>query len=189
MIKVNVSYVISSLTVSQALAKERLERSNYSVVGWYHSHPTFIPNPSLRDLETQSNFQQMFSKESGKPFIALILSPYSTVIESSTKSTLVSKFKCLLVSEQFNSQVIVMQTYVKYYHFLYFQGVYRIPIELSPKIIRREKLMFAVTYKLRDLCRKIRTNNNSSIDMFDRVKHIRGAEINYLQKVCIQTEQ
>lgn len=92
--------------VSQAMAKESLECKNYQVVGWYHSHPTFVPNPSLRDLETQSNFQQLFSKESGQPFIALILSPYSPVTQPSAKNALVSKFKCLWVSDQTNSQVI-----------------------------------------------------------------------------------
>jgi protein MYSM1 len=100
--------------VSQAEAKESLESKNSKVVGWYHSHPTFVPNPSLRDLETQSNFQQMFSKESGQPFIALILSPYSTVTEPSAKNTLVSKFKCLWVSDQTNIQVFICKLLLNY---------------------------------------------------------------------------
>lgn len=27
------------------------------VVGWYHSHPTFTPEPSLVDIENQRNYQ------------------------------------------------------------------------------------------------------------------------------------
>ena len=45
------------ITVSQTQASEEIEKNNMSVVGWYHSHPTFEPNPSIRDIETQLKFQ------------------------------------------------------------------------------------------------------------------------------------
>ena len=32
--------------VSQTQASERLAAKGLSVVGWYHSHPAFVPNPS-----------------------------------------------------------------------------------------------------------------------------------------------
>ena len=73
--------------MSQAIASERLALKGYHVVGWYHSHPTFVPNPSLRDLETQSKYQRMFSLENDKPFIALILSPYSTLNQPALKNS------------------------------------------------------------------------------------------------------
>lgn len=43
--------------VSQTQASEELASDGLSVVGWYHSHPTFAPNPSVRDIETQGKFQ------------------------------------------------------------------------------------------------------------------------------------
>ncbi|XP_064476532.1 deubiquitinase MYSM1-like [Ornithodoros turicata] len=61
--------------VSQAAALESLLVGGYDVVGWYHSHPTFVPNPSMRDLTTQADYQAMFSNQ-GQPFVAAILSPY-----------------------------------------------------------------------------------------------------------------
>ncbi|RXM30569.1 Histone H2A deubiquitinase MYSM1 [Acipenser ruthenus] len=47
--------------VSQTQASEALAGRGYSVVGWYHSHPAFDPNPSLRDIDTQAKFQMLAS--------------------------------------------------------------------------------------------------------------------------------
>lgn len=47
----------SFIIVSQTQASEEIQRYGLSVVGWYHSHPTFEPNPSVRDIETQLKFQ------------------------------------------------------------------------------------------------------------------------------------
>lgn len=43
--------------MSETLASEQIEDVGMQVVGWYHSHPTFAPNPSVRDIETQQKFQ------------------------------------------------------------------------------------------------------------------------------------
>ena len=43
--------------VSQTEAYETIQAADYQVVGWYHSHPAFAANPSVRDIETQSEFQ------------------------------------------------------------------------------------------------------------------------------------
>lgn len=43
--------------VSQTQACDVLSSLGLSVVGWYHSHPTFHPNPSVRDINTQDQFQ------------------------------------------------------------------------------------------------------------------------------------
>ncbi|XP_068396081.1 deubiquitinase MYSM1 isoform X3 [Eschrichtius robustus] len=43
--------------VSQTQASETLAVRGYSVIGWYHSHPAFDPNPSLRDIDTQAKYQ------------------------------------------------------------------------------------------------------------------------------------
>lgn len=44
-------------SVSQTFACEEINNNKMNVVGWYHSHPTFNPNPSIRDIETQLKFQ------------------------------------------------------------------------------------------------------------------------------------
>lgn len=79
--------------VSQTQASETLSSLGYSVVGWYHSHPTFQPNPSVRDIHTQDQFQSYFSR-GGAPFIGMIVSPYDPANPSPH-----SQMTCLLVKE------------------------------------------------------------------------------------------
>uniref|UniRef100_A0A667ZKR8 Myb-like, SWIRM and MPN domain-containing protein 1 n=1 Tax=Myripristis murdjan TaxID=586833 RepID=A0A667ZKR8_9TELE len=79
--------------VSQTQACEMLSALGLSVVGWYHSHPTFHPNPSLRDIHTQDQFQSYFSR-GGAPFIGMIVSPYDPANPSPHSQT-----TCLLVRE------------------------------------------------------------------------------------------
>lgn len=40
--------------MSQHEATLRIEQHGLAVVGWYHSHPVFQPDPSVRDIENQS---------------------------------------------------------------------------------------------------------------------------------------
>ncbi|CAL9695688.1 unnamed protein product [Knipowitschia caucasica] len=77
--------------VSQTLACDTLSSLGYSVVGWYHSHPSFHPNPSVRDIHTQDQFQSYFSR-GGAPFIGMIVSPYDPANPSPHSQT-----TCLLV--------------------------------------------------------------------------------------------
>ena len=42
---------------SEMKAREVFAEKGYSVVGWYHSHPTFEPHPSIRDIENQTSYQ------------------------------------------------------------------------------------------------------------------------------------
>jgi len=44
-------------TESEIEAREIFASKNLDVVGWYHSHPTFEPNPSIRDIENQGQYQ------------------------------------------------------------------------------------------------------------------------------------
>ncbi|KAK3577496.1 hypothetical protein CHS0354_026450 [Potamilus streckersoni] len=62
--------------VSQTQAQTEINTAGMSVVGWYHSHPTFAPNPSIRDIETQLKFQEWFAK-GGHYFVGIIVSPYN----------------------------------------------------------------------------------------------------------------
>ncbi|XP_064624801.1 histone H2A deubiquitinase MYSM1-like [Lineus longissimus] len=77
--------------ISQTQAMDRITNEDFSVVGWYHSHPTFAPNPSVRDIETQEKFQDWFS-QGGLPFIGVIVNPYNKASQSPC-----STFKCLMV--------------------------------------------------------------------------------------------
>ncbi|KAK5907317.1 hypothetical protein CesoFtcFv8_005183 [Champsocephalus esox] len=79
--------------VSQTQACDVLSNLGFSVVGWYHSHPTFHPNPSVRDITTQDQFQSYFSR-GGAPFIGMIVSPYDPANPSPHSQT-----TCLLVKE------------------------------------------------------------------------------------------
>ncbi|XP_060722661.1 histone H2A deubiquitinase MYSM1 [Tachysurus vachellii] len=83
--------------VSQTQASEMLGLKGHSVVGWYHSHPAFDPNPSLRDIDTQAKYQNYFSR-GGAPFIGMIVSPYNP-----SNSSPVSQNTCLLVLEETES--------------------------------------------------------------------------------------
>ena len=58
------------------------------VVGWYHSHPVFAPQPSIRDVQNQANYQYLFHDASVNlmPFIGVIVSPYDTRLSSSSSS-------------------------------------------------------------------------------------------------------
>uniref|UniRef100_A0A8C5WKS3 Myb-like, SWIRM and MPN domain-containing protein 1 n=1 Tax=Leptobrachium leishanense TaxID=445787 RepID=A0A8C5WKS3_9ANUR len=62
--------------VSQTQASEALAERGYSIIGWYHSHPTFDPNPSIRDIDTQAKYQSYFSR-GGAKFLGMIISPYN----------------------------------------------------------------------------------------------------------------
>jgi len=84
--------------VSQAKASSDLAQHGLDVVGWYHSHPTFAPTPSLRDIDTQSTFQEWFSR-AGAPFVGIIISPYNM---SSNEVSHRSQITCLTISDQWD---------------------------------------------------------------------------------------
>ncbi|KAL4235755.1 Myb-like [Mactra antiquata] len=80
--------------VSQTQASEEIRGNGMEVVGWYHSHPSFAPNPSVRDIETQLKFQEWFSK-GGSNFVGIIVSPYNP-----RNTRLCSEVNCLTVSDE-----------------------------------------------------------------------------------------
>jgi proteasome lid subunit RPN8/RPN11 len=61
--------------VSLISVKEEISRIGLNVVGWYHSHPGFMAQPSLIDIENQRAYQGLFGGD-GAPFVAGI---YSTI--------------------------------------------------------------------------------------------------------------
>ena len=64
--------------VAEVEVKAEMERLGLSVVGWYHSHPTFAPLPSVKDVENQCNYQALFRDEAAQaePLLGVIVGPY-----------------------------------------------------------------------------------------------------------------
>ncbi|XP_039258443.2 deubiquitinase MYSM1-like [Styela clava] len=62
-------------SVSQAVANDHITTRGLTVIGWYHSHPTFPSHPSETDIKTQFEQQTMFSNH-GSVFLGLIISSH-----------------------------------------------------------------------------------------------------------------
>ncbi|KAF8920492.1 hypothetical protein BGZ58_004318, partial [Dissophora ornata] len=60
---------------SEFEVRQEIEKRNMRIVGWYHSHPTFTPDPSLVDIENQTSYQSLFKDESmnEEPFVGAIV--------------------------------------------------------------------------------------------------------------------
>ena len=99
--------------VSQTLASEQISQSGLSVVGWYHSHPTFRPDPSVRDIETQLKLQDWFSK-GGNHFVGVIISPYNPRNPSVSSSV-----QCLTVSHLHSAEFLTNIPYKFVYQVIY----------------------------------------------------------------------
>lgn len=63
---------------SEMEMRNQIHEANLQVVGWYHSHPYFQPDPSLVDIHNQSSYQQLFRDEDFRddPFIGVIVGPF-----------------------------------------------------------------------------------------------------------------
>jgi proteasome lid subunit RPN8/RPN11 len=57
--------------IAELSVREVISKYNLDVVGWYHSHPLFRPDPSTTDILNQFQYQQLFDSE---PFVGLIVS-------------------------------------------------------------------------------------------------------------------
>eukprot|EP01116_Phalansterium_solitarium_P020196 TRINITY_DN5893_c1_g1_i1.p1 TRINITY_DN5893_c1_g1~~TRINITY_DN5893_c1_g1_i1.p1 ORF type:complete len:573 (-),score=181.15 TRINITY_DN5893_c1_g1_i1:180-1898(-) len=69
---------------SELEVRDDIRRRGLCVVGWYHSHPVFQPDPSIRDIENQANYQSLFRDEAHglEPFIGMIIGPYDVRLPS-----------------------------------------------------------------------------------------------------------
>ncbi|KAI8895028.1 hypothetical protein BC833DRAFT_181583 [Globomyces pollinis-pini] len=72
--------------VSELETRNVIADLGLDVIGWYHSHPTFNPDPSRIDLENQRNYQRLFSGNSS-PFIGAIISPYNPKSKSARSTS------------------------------------------------------------------------------------------------------
>lgn len=57
--------------LSEMQACEYFEEHSVSLIGWYHSHPTFAAHPSKRDIDTQTMYQTVFTNG----FVGVIIRP------------------------------------------------------------------------------------------------------------------
>jgi proteasome lid subunit RPN8/RPN11 len=62
--------------IAELCVREVISNYNLDVVGWYHSHPLFRPDPSTTDILNQYQYQQLFKHHSydSEPFVGLIIS-------------------------------------------------------------------------------------------------------------------
>ncbi|KAF9408782.1 hypothetical protein BGZ94_002190 [Podila epigama] len=67
---------------SEFEVRQEIEKRQMRVVGWYHSHPTFTPDPSLVDIENQASYQNLFKDEimGEEPFVGAIVGPYDELL-------------------------------------------------------------------------------------------------------------
>ncbi|KAG9292964.1 hypothetical protein G9A89_016326 [Geosiphon pyriformis] len=65
--------------------RQAIHDRDMRVVGWYHSHPTFAPDPSIIDLQNQKNYQQLFRDDTKneEPFVGAIIGPYDRQLPGS----------------------------------------------------------------------------------------------------------
>ncbi|XP_005398546.1 PREDICTED: histone H2A deubiquitinase MYSM1 isoform X2 [Chinchilla lanigera] len=143
--------------VSQTQASETLAVRGYSVIGWYHSHPAFDPNPSLRDIDTQAKYQSYFSRRGAK-FIGMIISPYNR-----NNPLPYSQITCLVISEEISSN-----------------GFYRLPYKFEVQQMLEEPQWGLVFEKTRWIIEKYRLSR-SSVPM-DKLFR-RDSDLTCLQKL------
>ncbi|ORY92345.1 hypothetical protein BCR43DRAFT_498203 [Syncephalastrum racemosum] len=72
--------------------RQLIEDKQMKVVGWYHSHPTFVPDPSIIDCENQRNYQHLCSEKHAEgndvtePFVGAIIAPYDPQLPASASA-------------------------------------------------------------------------------------------------------
>jgi JAB1/Mov34/MPN/PAD-1 ubiquitin protease len=64
--------------------REIISNLGLIVVGWYHSHPQFRPDPSVTDIHNQQQYQTLMRDEASglEPFIGLIVSTFDEKLPS-----------------------------------------------------------------------------------------------------------
>ncbi|KAL4219377.1 hypothetical protein ACF0H5_021957 [Mactra antiquata] len=84
--------------------RAQMKHLGMSLVGWYHSHPYSVPEPSVRDLECQMSYQLKMkgSKSQYFPCVGVITSPYYN--KSLTTESTVQMFMVMPPSESSNTE-------------------------------------------------------------------------------------
>ncbi|KAI9247234.1 hypothetical protein BY458DRAFT_527392 [Sporodiniella umbellata] len=129
---------------SEIAARELFQQKGLDVVGWYHSHPTFEPQPSIRDIENQTSYQDLFRVESSgdEPFIGFIISPYNLGYANDR-----SQIQCLHISKRWNAS-----------------SQYRLPFACIQQIDEQKQINPDVLTAFLDLLQQYKDHENK-IDM------------------------
>ncbi|KAM4641137.1 deubiquitinase MYSM1 [Discoglossus pictus] len=143
--------------VSQTQASEALAGQGYSVIGWYHSHPAFDPNPSIRDIDTQAKYQSYFSR-GGAKFLGMIISPYNR-----SNPLPHSQMRCLIISDDVSED-----------------GSYRIPYQFEVEHMLGEPRWEIVFEKTRWIIDKYKMSH-SNVPMNKRFRQ--DSDLTCLQKL------
>ena len=63
---------------AEIATRDAIQRLGLQVVGWYHSHPRFQPDPSTTDITNQHSYQALFRDNIAdmEPFVGLIISTF-----------------------------------------------------------------------------------------------------------------
>ncbi|KAJ1548274.1 Myb-like, SWIRM and MPN domains 1 [Nowakowskiella sp. JEL0078] len=147
---------------SEMQARKAFAEKELDVVGWYHSHPTFEPDPSIRDLENQCAYQTLFRRQDGiEPFVCVIVSPYDKRNPSDT-----SKFRFLSLANEWSEN-----------------GDYRIPYFCS-KTITASDAMNDVYKQITTLIKEYKGFEHRE-DLSEQFKrHISDESQSKLEKLC-----
>lgn len=86
-------------------ARQAFAAKSMVVVGWYHSHPTFVTYPSIRDIENQAAYQELFRETGGEggfvePFVGVIVNPYPSTEQTERMK---SRFSYIGVSMEWSA--------------------------------------------------------------------------------------
>ncbi|RKP38142.1 hypothetical protein BJ085DRAFT_28983 [Dimargaris cristalligena] len=81
----NASVNVEMDPTSEFEVRSQIRERDLQVVGWYHSHPCFLPDPSLVDLENQCSYQALFRNQESntEPFVGAIVGPYDPQLPGS----------------------------------------------------------------------------------------------------------
>ncbi|OMH79622.1 MPN domain-containing protein [Zancudomyces culisetae] len=73
---------------SELQVRQQISECQLQVVGWYHSHPTFVPLPSRIDIDNQYAYQSLFSNDTANalPFVGAIVGPYDPNLPKSVSA-------------------------------------------------------------------------------------------------------
>ncbi|KAM5148967.1 deubiquitinase MYSM1 isoform 2-T2 [Mantella aurantiaca] len=143
--------------VSQTQASEALSLHGYNVIGWYHSHPAFDPNPSIRDIDTQAKYQSYFSR-GGAKFLGVIISPYNR-----SNPLPQSQLSCLVISDEESDD-----------------GSHRMPYRFDVEFMSGQPSWDVVFEKTRWIIEKYRLTQ-SSVSMNKRFRQ--NSDLTCLQKL------
>ncbi|GLE05930.1 hypothetical protein PINS_up015141 [Pythium insidiosum] len=143
---------------SEIELREIIQNAKLEVVGWYHSHPAFAPDPSIRDIENQTSYQQLFQRASTatsteekvktestpsvwEPFVGLIVGTYDT-----RRDTPVSLFRYFHVRGERVSSAVRREVFMPY-ELVPSRPRYRSVLEDERRSLLRSLSMYPSVYK------------------------------------------